>query len=255
MSHVAYERVMAHMYESCHVRINHVTYEWVMSHTNASRTKEYEKGTHHQQNRRRDRSALWCVRCNVLQCDAVCCSAMLCVAVCSIKRRTKGNTRMPFICYETSSNIWHIQMNQRTKECEEMCWSAMQCVAVCSIKRRTKGCTRMPFICYDTSCHIWMSRVIYKWVVSHTIESCHAWMSHATLERVMEHMKESCHVWMSHVIYEWVKWHTNELSKRTKECEEIFWSAMQRVAVCCSVLQYVAAWACHMCSHVTSIVK
>ena len=37
MSHVTYEWVMLHTNESCHIWMSHVTHEWVMSHMNESR--------------------------------------------------------------------------------------------------------------------------------------------------------------------------------------------------------------------------
>ena len=35
-SHVTYEGGISHMYESCHIRMNHITHVWVMSHTDES---------------------------------------------------------------------------------------------------------------------------------------------------------------------------------------------------------------------------
>jgi len=100
--------------------------------------------------------------------------------------------------------------------------------------------------------------------MSHIHEPCHIWVSHVTFERVMSHVNESCRIWMnrvtwrSHVKYEWIVLNISE-SSRTNESRHIWMSHVkaqltvtshmnksrqsttQCVAVCCSVLQCVAA--------------
>jgi len=101
MIHVTYEGVMSHMKKSCHIWMRHVTYEWVMSHLGSrhgrlsstilgQRVGRIQKACRRYARHRSQGVELQCVAvcCSVLQCVAACCSVLQrAAACCSVLQR------------------------------------------------------------------------------------------------------------------------------------------------------------------------
>ena len=167
---VAYEWVMSHMNESCHIWMSHVTYEWVMSHMNGSCHIWMSHVIHEWVMSHNQPCHIWMSRvtygvASISRIDKI--LGLFCKRA-RLKRRYSAKETYNFIDPNDRSHP-----TGRYVACE---WVMSH---------------------MNESCHTWMSHVTCEWVMSHMNESCHLSMSHVTYEWVMLHMNESCP-------YEWV---------------------------------------------------
>jgi len=167
-SHLAYNWVVLHVRESCHVRKNHVTYEWVISHTNEAChipmshvTYEWEIYVTHEY---------------VI-------------------------SRMKESCHVRKSHVAYERvMSHRNKSCYTCERHGVKLLRPSHVTNELV----MPHM--NEPCHIWIVPKTCKWVVSHMKnsclhmnESCHISTSHITCKHVLSHMNKSGHVWTSNI--------------------------------------------------------
>jgi len=172
----AYEWVMAHMSESCHIWRSRVTYEG--------------------------------------PCDQVLLLVLLSLWSCAcafewiMSHMSEFTYEWVMSHMNQSIHIWmsHVTYEWVMSHMEESChiwrslWSQGQqqwCVRVCKKRKRNMTpsyVTRLLHMWCDVLLSLWSRACAYAWVMSD--------MSEFTYEWVMSHMSESCHIWRSRVIYE-----------------------------------------------------
>ena len=136
------------------------------------------------------------MRCNVLQCVAMCCSVLQCVAVCCSVLQC--------------CNVWH----------DSYCNALHQLAVFSRVTYMHTWC----HICERVMSHMWMSHVTHmneswhtcEWVVSHP------WMSHVSYTNAsclcVTWIHHVTHTWTSHVTHMWTSHVTHRRSCNKKSC-------------------------------------